>query len=89
MEILNSFGFLTEQTIIIVGIVIFVLFGGSKIPQLMRGLGRGMGEFQAGINEGKDALNNSLKGKTDDTRTIGTKREDEDPALTAKTTETI
>lgn len=44
----------------IVGVLILVLFGGAKIPQLMRGLGRGMGEFKAGLEEGKDALNSAM-----------------------------
>lgn len=37
-------------------VVILLLFGGTKIPQLMRGLGRGVGEFKKGIEEGKDML---------------------------------
>lgn len=51
--ILSSVAFLGTQELIIVGLIILVLFGGAKIPSLMRGLGRGMGEFQKGINEGK------------------------------------
>jgi sec-independent protein translocase protein TatA len=36
--------------LILIAIVVLLLFGGKKIPELMRGLGRGMREF----NEGKD-----------------------------------
>lgn len=39
-------GFFGGQEIIIILIIVLVLFGGSKIPQLMRGLGRGMNEFK-------------------------------------------
>lgn len=46
----------------IVGVLVLVLFGGAKIPQLMRGLGRGMGEFKAGLQEGKEAMDKSLEG---------------------------
>jgi sec-independent protein translocase protein TatA len=49
-------GFLQMNELLIVAVVILLLFGGSKIPQLMRGLGRGMGEFQRGMEEGKRAL---------------------------------
>ena len=41
--LLGMFG---GQEIIIVLIIVLLLFGGSKIPQLMRGLGKGMNEFQ-------------------------------------------
>ena len=36
---------LGTQEIIIIAIVILLLFGGRKIPELMRGLGRGVREF--------------------------------------------
>jgi sec-independent protein translocase protein TatA len=32
--------------IIIIAIIILLLFGGRKIPELMKGLGRGMKEFK-------------------------------------------
>lgn len=40
------------QIALIVGIVL-LLFGGKKIPQLMRGLGSGVKEFKDGIKEGE------------------------------------
>ncbi len=33
------------QEILVIGLVILVLFGGRKIPELMRGLGQGIREF--------------------------------------------
>lgn len=36
---------------IIIGIVILLLFGGRKIPELMRGLGKGVKEFKSATNE--------------------------------------
>ncbi|MBV6459835.1 MAG: Sec-independent protein translocase protein TatA [Fimbriimonadaceae bacterium] len=42
-------------------IVVLLLFGGTKIPQLMRGLGKGMGEFQKGIEEGKKNFDSALR----------------------------
>lgn len=38
--------------ILLLGIII-LFFGGSKIPELMRGVGKGMGEFKKGVDEGK------------------------------------
>ena len=42
------------QEWLIIAVIILVLFGGSKIPQLMRGVGRGISEFQEGIRDGKE-----------------------------------
>ncbi len=60
-----AFG-LGPQELIIIFVIILVLFGGSKIPQLMRGVGKGVSEFQKGIKEGKDALNQAMNDDEDD-----------------------
>ncbi len=43
-------GVLGGQEILIILIIVLVLFGGKKIPELMRGLGRGVKEFKEGMN---------------------------------------
>ena len=43
-------GLLGTQEIIVLAIIILILFGGRKIPELMRGLGRGVKEFKDGMN---------------------------------------
>ncbi len=45
----------SPELMLIVLLVILLLFGGTKIPQLMRGMGQGMGEFKKGLNEGKQS----------------------------------
>ena len=35
---------------ILILVVVLVLFGGKKIPELMKGMGRGVKEFKEGIN---------------------------------------
>ena len=42
---------------IIIPLVILLLFGGKKIPELMRGLGKGVKSFKEGVNEAKDEIN--------------------------------
>ncbi len=42
---------------VILGIVV-VLFGGKKIPELMRSVGQGVGELQKGIHESKRTIEN-------------------------------
>ncbi|HMS54572.1 MAG TPA: twin-arginine translocase TatA/TatE family subunit [Fimbriimonadaceae bacterium] len=36
--------------------VILLLFGAKKLPELMRGIGQGVGELQKGINESQRAI---------------------------------
>ena len=42
--------------IIAIVLVILLLFGGRKIPELMRGLGKGVKSFKQGMNEVEDEL---------------------------------
>ncbi len=39
-------GILGGQEVLIIGILVLLMFGGKKIPELMRGLGKGMKEFK-------------------------------------------
>ena len=39
---------------IIIALVFLLLFGGKKIPELMRGLGKGVKSFKQGIKEVED-----------------------------------
>ena len=39
-------GFMGGQEILIVALILLVLFGGTKIPSLMRGMGQGIHEFR-------------------------------------------
>ena len=43
----NFFG----PEMLIIFLAILLLFGGKKIPELMRGLGKGISEFKKGKNE--------------------------------------
>lgn len=36
--------------IIIIALIVLLLFGGRKIPELMRGLGKGVKSFKDGMN---------------------------------------
>lgn len=48
--------------IVIIALVVLLLFGGKKIPELMKGLGKGVRSFKEGLNEIEDQVN-----QTDDT----------------------
>ncbi|SDM64323.1 sec-independent protein translocase protein TatA [Daejeonella rubra] len=45
--------------IILIVVVILLMFGGKKLPELMRGLGRGMKEFK----DGKDGVSEETEAK--------------------------
>lgn len=42
---------------IILALLVLLFFGGKKIPELMRGLGKGVKSFKEGVNEAKEELN--------------------------------
>ena len=42
---------------VIIALVIILLFGGKKIPELMRGLGKGVTEFKSGMKEAEKEIN--------------------------------
>ena len=50
-------GSLGSQEIIIIALVILLLFGGKKIPELMRGLGKGVSQFKKGMKDIEDEIN--------------------------------
>lgn len=41
---------LGTQEIIVIALIILLLFGGKKIPELMKGLGKGVKSFKDGVN---------------------------------------
>lgn len=47
-------GMVGPWQIVIIAVLILLLFGGKKIPELMKGVGRGIKEFKEGINPDED-----------------------------------
>ena len=54
-------GSLGAPEIIIIALVVLLLFGGKKIPELMRGIGKGVRSFKEGIN----GIEKDIKDNTD------------------------
>ena len=46
---------------IIIALVVLLLFGGKKIPELMRGLGKGIKSFKQGMKEVEGEMNEIKK----------------------------
>ncbi len=51
------FGNFGTSEIILILLVLLLLFGAKKIPELARGLGRGIHEFKRAVREGEEAIN--------------------------------
>ena len=58
--------FLGTTEIIIIAAVVLLLFGGAKLPELMRGLGKGIREFKDASREGKKEINDETNDKTEE-----------------------
>lgn len=61
MDQLLFLGNLGTGEIIIIAIIVLLLFGGKKIPELMKGIGKGVKNFKDGIKGLEDDI------KIDDT----------------------
>ena len=56
MERLLIFG-LGGQEILFIALIVLLLFGGRKIPELMKGLGKGVKSFKDGMNDIEKQIN--------------------------------
>ena len=52
---LGSIGF---QEILVIALIVLLLFGGKKIPELMKGLGKGVKSFKDGMNNTDETSEN-------------------------------
>ena len=55
LKTLLLFG-LGGQEILLIALVVLLLFGGAKIPELMRGMGKGVKSFKEGMKEVDDEV---------------------------------
>ncbi len=64
------FGNLGAGEIILIVLVILLLFGAKKIPELARGIGKGMSEFKKGIKD----VENEIKSADTESKKIDEKK---------------
>ena len=57
MSILTILGMIVAPQIILIIAVVLLLFGGRKIPELMKGLGSGIKEFKNATKEEENTSN--------------------------------
>lgn len=53
------FGTFGWQEILLIALIVLLLFGGKKIPELMKGLGKGVRSFKEGVKEVTDEVEKS------------------------------
>lgn len=53
---------------IIIGLAVLLLFGGKKLPELMKGLGTGIKEFKKATNEDSDDEKKTEDKKNDESK---------------------
>ncbi len=54
-------GNLGATEFVLIFLVVLLLFGGQKIPELMRGLGRGIREFNSAKNSVEDEIRQGIR----------------------------
>ncbi|MCI6492279.1 MAG: twin-arginine translocase TatA/TatE family subunit [Bacteroidales bacterium] len=64
MKNLLLLGNIGAGEIIIVALIVLLLFGGKKIPELMRGLGKGVKSFKDGMSEIEKEINDEGESKS-------------------------
>ena len=65
MSLIASFMNLAGPDLIIILLIIHVLFGAKKLPELARGMGQAVKEFQKAKDEFSDELNKAGKSETE------------------------
>jgi sec-independent protein translocase protein TatA len=75
METLLLFFNMGGQEILLILLIILIFFGAKKIPELARGLGRGIREFKDATREIKDEVEEAAKEKPTSVHTNSTPKE--------------
>ncbi|MBK9099554.1 MAG: twin-arginine translocase TatA/TatE family subunit [bacterium] len=65
------FGNLGAGEIILIVLVVLLLFGAKKIPELARGIGKGMSEFKKGLKD----VESEIKSADTDSKKIDEKKD--------------
>lgn len=56
----SLFLFIGTTELLLIGAIALLLFGGKKLPEMMKGLGQGVREFKKGVND----INTSIEEDT-------------------------
>lgn len=59
-------GIIGGTEIIVILLIVLVLFGGKKIPELMRGLGKGVKEYKSAVNGVEEEIKEATKEQSEE-----------------------
>jgi sec-independent protein translocase protein TatA len=62
---LGILGGLGAPEIILIALIVLLIFGGKKIPELMKGMGKGVRSFKEGMKGMEEEINNPTPDKKD------------------------
>jgi sec-independent protein translocase protein TatA len=57
-------GNLGTGELVLIGMVVLLMFGGKKLPELMKGLGKGMKEFKEAQKDVQEQISKSMDDET-------------------------
>ena len=60
MNTLLLIGGIGMQEILVIALIVLLLFGGKKIPELMKGIGKGVRSFKDGVNGLEKEIDNDV-----------------------------
>ena len=60
MRNLLLFGSFGAGEVIVIALIVLLLFGGKKIPELMKGIGKGVKSFKDGVKGIEDEINTDV-----------------------------
>ena len=60
MRGLLLFGSFGAGELIVIALILLLLFGGKKIPELMKGIGKGVKSFKDGVKGIEDEINTDI-----------------------------
>jgi twin arginine-targeting protein translocase, TatA/E family len=66
---MNTLLFLSYEHLLIIALIVLLLFGGKKIPELMHGLGKGVKSFKSGMKD----VEEEVKKEVDEVKDEATK----------------
>ena len=61
------------QEILIIALIVLLLFGGKKIPELMKGLGKGVKSFKDGMKEGDEEMSRKESSREESSKEMSNK----------------
>jgi sec-independent protein translocase protein TatA len=73
---MNHLLFLDAPELIVIALVFLLLFGGKKIPELMKGLGKGVRSFKEGLNDVENEIKDATKGNPKDSKKDSAKKDE-------------